>query len=745
LIREVTRCLLIGFHDLGKFGSADVSAKKLTVSLKGMTWDQFKYNFVEEIGDLQESTQALLQDAVKTGKDVRLKKEADELDIFFSKVQEKIVSGVPMGAGGAEEGAEVVKAEEAGFQKSNVPTKATTTTYDDKTGRPEGEVRLKDGKSDGLRIPLVIQESVASHFDHTGKELDRTLAGSFKIKNPSTKDRLWDIEVFLKNIDDTSMDGAKIAVQELDEGQEQETKYDITKKDLPQHLEIKEFISAVNDPDTESYALKLGEDQPIYFKIAAKNISDVQLTNLQLNKGINPGFSKLEVIGSSAGDAKQDEDNLAWTIQTLDAGVEATLEFRLTAHIETMSEKVQSGGIKGTYTASSSLSGINIDRCGAYSNNRFFIEFGELDQEPDKFNCQLIFQNSSEFFERLVNADVYDPTDDTKKYVAIDPDVVPELPAGAEWSSNIWQYTTPEPQTEPQFRKKCDFFVMADNQISTMGSIVIDEVEMAVASIDEKLTYDVKQLPSYRDTTFHVTHKLMNTGAAVLNEAAIREIIPAHFLPPDPKDLKLTLSRDGEDNVITIPGEAVTIEPDNQDPETSHTVTLALKDLIANDETKGFKPDDMFTLYYPITAVRPDATVVYNPDVLYQANTLPAGKPLEIHVIGDAAITIPVLHVRRKYQKGKEIHHGATDGSYQIVLFIKNTGQFNLENIKVEDIVPDNFEYADMTIEPSIKHVEGEDVLTWNVDVLEPGQEWNVQFNINGSGEYKPKEAQFAM
>lgn len=735
----------MGFHDLGKYGSADVSPKKLTVSLKGMDWDKFKYKFVEEIGDLQDSTAALLQDAIKTGKDVKLKKESDELDVFFSKVQERIVSGVPTGSEEAEKEKEAEEIEERGFDKTKVATRATTT-YDSKTGRKEGEVSLKDGKTDALLVPIVVQESVQSHFDHTGKEVeDRVLSGNFKVKNPSTKDRLWDLEVTLKNIGDTSIDDAKVALQELDEGQEQETKYTITKKDLPQHLEIKEFISTLNDPAIESYALKLGEDQPIYFKIIAKNISDAQLTNIQINKDINQGFSNLEIVGTSSGEAKKNEDILAWTVQTLEAGAEATLEFRLTAHVDDMSVKVQSGIIKVNYTGSSSLSGVGIEKFSAYSNNRFFIEFAELEQEPDKFNCQLVFQNSSEFYEKLIDADVYDPEDDSKKYVDIDPTEIPELPAGAEWASIVWQYTTPEPQTEPQFRKKCDFFVMADNQISTMGLITIDQVEMAVASIDGKLAYDVTQLPSFRDTTFHVTHKLFNTGAAVLNEASFREIIPAHFAPPDPKEMKLTLSREGAEDKVDIPRDAMTIEPDDQDETSSHTVTLALKDLIADKDIEGFKPDDMFTLWYPIMAVRPDATVVFNPDVLYQANTLPAGKPLEIRITGEAAITIPVMHVRRKYQKGKEIHHGATDGSYEIILFLKNTGQFNLENITVEDMVPENFEYSDMSIEPSIKHVEGEDVLTWKVDALAPDQEWNVTFKINGSGEYKPKDAQFAM
>ena len=731
----------MGFHDLGNLGSADVTSKKLTVSLKGMTWEQFSKRFTVQIGDLQKGTISILQAAIKNGNDQKLKKEADELDNFFSKIEDMIASGVPMDQEDVEEQPEIEKMKGEGLEKNELPTGRVTATYDRKTGLKEGDVTLKDGSKEGLLVPLVIQETVGSHYDHTGKEIeDRTLAGVFRIKNPSDKDRLWDIDVTLKNIKDTSIDGEKISMQELEPGADQEAEYEITKKDLPQHLEVKEFISAINDPDTESYALKVGEDQQIYFKITVKNVSEVQLTNIELTKAINAGFSNVQVSGNNA---SQQDDNLVWKVESLEAGAEVALEFRLTARVDDMSVKVQSGDIKVNYSAASSLSGIDIEKFDAYSNNRFYISLEELEEEPDKFNCQLVFQNTSDFFERLVNADVYDPNDDKKKFVDVAPEEIPELPSGAQWASVVWQYTTPEPQTEPHFRKKCEFFVIADHQISTKGSIAIDQVEMAVASIEGVLKYDVTQLASFRDTTFHVTHKVTNTGAALLNELSFQEIIPTHFAAPDRKEMKLTVTRDGVEDEVDVPKDAITIDPDDQEDKPAHTVKLALKDLIENDAVNGFKPNDTFTLTYPITAVKPDATVVYSCDVLYQANTLPAGKPLEVHIVGEQ--TIPVMHVRRKYDKGKEIKNLAGEGAYEITLFLTNTGQFNLENITVMDKVPDNFQYTNMTIEPAITDLEGEDILTWKVELLEPGQNWEVKFNINGQGEFKPKEAQFAL
>ena len=212
----------------------------------------------------------------------------------------------------------------------------------------EGKVTLQDGKTDGLLVPLVIQEGITSHFDHTGKEVeDRTLTGMFKIKNPSNRDRIWDIDVNLKDIGNTTIDGEKISLRELDPAAEQEAPYEINAKDLPTHLEVKEFVSALNDPDTESYLLVIGEDNQIYFKIALKNLADVALTDIEVSKVVNPSFSKVAVVGATNGKATQEEEGtLKWTVPQLDAGVEAALEFRLNARVEDVNTKVQSGDIK---------------------------------------------------------------------------------------------------------------------------------------------------------------------------------------------------------------------------------------------------------------------------------------------------------------------------------------------------------------------------------------------------------------
>ena len=72
-----------------------MTQNKLTVSLKGMRWEQFSKRFAIQIGDLQKSTINILKDAVN-GKEKKLTREVTELDNFFSRVEDYIATGAPL-------------------------------------------------------------------------------------------------------------------------------------------------------------------------------------------------------------------------------------------------------------------------------------------------------------------------------------------------------------------------------------------------------------------------------------------------------------------------------------------------------------------------------------------------------------------------------------------------------------------------------------------------------------------------
>jgi hypothetical protein len=472
----------------------------------------------------------------------------------------------------------------------------------------------------------------------------------------------------------------------------------------------------------------LDKDNEILYNIAVTNVTDETLHNVEVIKVIPDLFERAKVERSTAGDTEEGDfdegKGIKWVIEELKPRAEEKLELKLEVKVEDKDTKVRSGKIFVKYAAPVTLSGLTIDKFDAYTNNSFYIGYSETDETPDKYECQFVFENKSEYLVRLVNADVYDINDESKKYVDVDPGEVSPLPDGAKWKSNIWEYDT-EAGKEPVFKTKVQFFVIADHQVSTEGTMEINDIELAVASITGDLAYDVEELASFRQSKFNVTMTVENSGGAVLNEVALTENIQEGFIVPEAADVLVTYNGDE----IEVSGDAIIINSDG--------VTVKLTDL-KDGNLEGFKPGDIITVTYPITADSPAKTVIYKSDALYTANTYPAGKELEYV---PEVIEIPVIHVRKRLIRGKEIIGLAAQGEYEIVLYVVNTGDFVLKNYEVEDKVPENFEYSGLSLEPvEVNKEEGTDILKWKIEKIEAGDRFEIRYKLSGTG--KPSDAQ---
>ncbi|GAB4320459.1 MAG: hypothetical protein Kow0069_24410 [Promethearchaeota archaeon] len=741
-----------------------------------VTSDEFFERFQHLVADLPAHEMQLLKGAID-GKRQKIKKEQASFNAFFEKVQAEAAGTYGESPDEAGEHGEIEALKEAhmdagagGRASVDLVDRDRATpgieTYDADTGKVEGQIVLGPQGDTGKLVPLRLHETISTHQTHEGEEIpeDVSLSGTFQIENVSETDRLWDIDVTLADIEKTGLESTAISLQELDPGEVHEQTYTI-QDEGQRHVAVREFISTLDDPETPSFALSVSEESRIFFRIELEKLTDAELRDVRVVKTLQQEFANVEVVSTSAGKARFDEAErqLVWEIPEIvgvDEGeaegadleggdeeggdVEAapavkhktvTLEFRAGVSITDINARVGSGPINVMYTAASSISGVKVEKFDAFTNNRFFIEEEEKDDEPDNFRCQLIFQNTSEFIVRLVNADVWDPADDTKKFVDIDPADVPPIPAGASWHSNIWEYYAES--GEPVFKQKCLFFVVSDHDVTTTGTLAVDDVELAVASIEGVLAYDVKALPSFRETEFHVTHEVTNTGGAELNEVVVQETIQEKFRPPAADQVQVLIN----DEEIELGADAISIEPADQESSPAHVVRVQLLNL-KETGIESFKPGDVLKVTYPIVADKPERGVVFTSDVLYQANTDPAGAPLEVV---PEAVEIPVEHIRKKLRKGKEIRALAETGKYQITLFFLNTGEYAVPKVTVRDKVPDNFEYSEMSVEPQITDLEGEDVLEWTFEDVQPNEKQEITYVIAGSGEYRASDAQFTM
>ena len=711
--------------DLGSFGSVEIG-RRLKANLNigsGALFDKFS----DLTADLSTESVGIIRDAVDNGTEPRLRGSASsEVNDYFEKINS--LQG-KLGFG-ADEMDEYSKSQNYKRQQMDSGDMAYESdeiaTIDRDSGKKEGVIKLAQGKDEGKLVPVKIMEKSEIYLEHDGSEGEQEskTSGEFSIENVSSKDRLWDIDLTLKNIDATDFEDETLSIYELAPGEKEEKTYEVKEK-AAQHIDIAEFISTLNDPDTESYSLVLDQDNEIYYSIVVTNVTDETLKNVEVTKVIPDLFERAKVLKGDAEEGDFDEGKgIKWVIEELKPKAEEKLELKLEVKVEDKDTKVRSGKIYVKYSAPISLSGLAIDKFDAYTNNAFYTGFSETDETPDKYECQFVFENKSEYLVRLVNADVYDINDESTKYVDVDPGEVSPLPEGAKWKSNIWEFQA-EAGLEPVFKTKVQFFVIADHQIATEGIMEINDIELAVASIAGELAYDVEELASFRQSKFNVTMTVENTGGADLNEVVLTENIQEGFIVPETADVLVSYNGDE----IEVGGESIIINSDG--------VTVKLDEL--KDKPLGaFKPGDKISVTYPITADSPAKTIIYTSDALYTANTYPAGKDLEYV---PEVIEIPVLHVRKRLIRGKEITGLAEEGAYEITLYVVNTGEFTLKNYEVADKVPENFEYSGLSLEPvEVTKEEGTDILKWKIDQIEAGDRFEIKYHLSGTG--KPSDAQ---
>lgn len=124
-------------------------------------------------------------------------------------------------------------------------------TYDEDTGAREGTIVLKDGNEEGLLTVVKISENVDVQQDHYANIESVNFAGKLSVENPSTVDRLWDIDLSLKNKEFTDLEAEQIKIRELGTTEETNTYSQefLLSQDAKNLLIVKEYINTLENAD----------------------------------------------------------------------------------------------------------------------------------------------------------------------------------------------------------------------------------------------------------------------------------------------------------------------------------------------------------------------------------------------------------------------------------------------------------------------------------------------------------------
>jgi len=638
-----------------------------------------------------------------------------------------------------------------------------------------GEIIYSD-KDEGLAALISLLESVNVEQDHFGAVEDIKFEGKLEVKNPSTENRIWDIDIEFGNVDATDLDSSELEIKELgttDDNNSYSEEFALEEK-AKNLLLIKEYISTLSDAEDilgesaieddlmalreeeeeevgrislESFGIAVNQLNTVTFAIAVYNLYEKPIKNLEVVKEIPSEFDNIDITDRSHGAVDRDGNEIIWTVEELEPESLALLTITADLTIEEK-EPVKTGVVKIKYNAESSFTGgLSIDQFEAYTNNKHFVDLIEREKEPNMWDCELIFENPSEFDIELYGVDVHEKENPDMSFITIDEDNPPILPPGAQWKSPMWEY---ESEEYPSFQREINFRVAHEFLADVSGEISLAEEQLVLASIVGELDYELPEeiveefgeytVPSYHDVDITAVHTLTNDGSAPLNQIKFTQRgfsdYPG-FNPPDPDD-----PDDFEQIELTVDGKAIELDRENIYVD-NDSVEVSLEDL--RETTGMIEPESDVVLKYPIHAIQPKEELDFESQVIFNANTYPVGEELEYIPEEEETPVISVVHIRRKYRLGKEIVPIGGEGEYQIILFLENLGkkkENTLKNFTIIDKVPDSFEYSNFSMEPEITDEFGEDTLKWEIESLDPEDKVEITYEITGEGEYEAKKAQ---
>ena len=665
-------------------------------------------------------------------------------------------------------------------------------TYDANTGELEGSILLKDGNREGLTGLVKIIENVDVELDHDSNINSINFKGKLSVENQSKKDRLWDIDLSLKNIDSTSLKSNDIKIRELGTDKNTNTYSEdfVIKEEIKNLLLVQEYVNTLPDADS------------------VLNIRDIETNLMKAKDKTSKAGAKVKERVASVEEEEEEyeEEDEEEEEESLEDGGVSSDEFSLQSFgISIDKENTVTFAIAMRSLFEKPIKNVKVVKNipGDFSNPVIIdTTVGRAEVEgkkvvwtveklmPEqtvllKFTCSILvtditkrktgtldvtYEAASSFAEGL-DIDKYDAYTRNKFYVdTVERDEEPgvwdcklvfENPS--EFVIQLFNADVYSPENEsvkfvdidpkdvpllpagaqwhsrkwkfeseeyPAFRKKLEFRVMPDFQTKVYGTATIEDVILEIASITGDMEYDIEQVPTYKEKEVIATLKMINNGSAPLNEViVVQQYFTNEFQPPKADEVKIIW--DGSETEL----ESGAVNFDGS------VFKISLKDL-RHSSNGLFIPESSLEIQYPIHCVNPAQESKFESEIVYFTNTFPVSQELEFR---PEVPVIEALHLRRRFRIGKEVLPIGALGNYEIILTVENIGTAPLTKIELLDKVPDSFEYSNFSRKPQITDEVGQDTLKWTIDKLMAEEKIEITYKISGTGAYSPSDAQLGL
>lgn len=592
---------------------------------------------------------------------------------------------------------------------------------------PTKEAAVSERTYKDSLFKIHIKEEANLSLARDGTVEKSVLSGKLYLENKAEKDRIWDINIKLKDITNTNLteDDASLHLPELASGGEWEKTYKIKQEQLKkQPLEIIEKINTYAESEEENNTLLFEKEHDVRISLILKNTSKNNLLNINVKKEFPEAFKNLEQVSVDAGEVKISEGAMEWAVEELkpDTSICLKLKTKVTPDSTT---PISTGKIVAEYSLSQgTFSGVGVQNADGYSKNLFTIDKDEREEEPDMWDCKFAFNNKSEFPYLLDTVSIFSEDKELQKFA---PRAI--IPPNTDWASEPWNL---ESKDAPAFKKQVQFTILPEINEELKAQLTIKPIELFVLSFKGEKSYGVSQIPSYKSTPVKVTNEAWSEGPVDLATVVLEDVIPADFRPPAAEAIKLYINdAEIESNKYKVsfspsPNYKAEAYPDQ------HTLKLELGNV-----QKLVEPgkEMKVCLEYDMQSIQAKPEVVYKGDCLFKAY-VQHGPEVGLTL---APPPISVTHLRRRESASKTVFPGKSADEYEILITWKNRGNAAVASKVIADQIPPNFTLLKMKPEGE-KSVVGENTkITWTFENVEPDQEVEIAYEIKGTGEYSAR------
>ncbi len=606
------------------------------------------------------------------------------------------------------------------------PTEEETTEY------LTTPTAVESASEDALLIK--VEELYAGDLEQTGDVIDLEKHGKLTVKNLGETDRIFDVDLKLENVDHIQELTPEMEIPELGPQEAWEKEYTVEEADASElPFKFQEIINTNPDGSEPSTVLTYGHEMNIQIKLQFDFTNP--LDTLTLEKELPYEMKNVSIVECTFGTPHLESNKLTWELSDISEDTTAVCVIGGKVEVNSIDPRT-TGQSKISFSGKGErVTKLKVLGADGYVRCRIYVESDERDEEPDMWDNKLIIENRSEFPIELRKINVSDADNVYLDITFSENEVI--IPANGKWESEPW---SKQSEDIPMFKKSVNYTIKPEIISESLGKLNVKEKLLPVAYGTGEKSYSQTVFPSFRETPLSVVTSVCNSGSVTFSFLVIEDELPAYMTHKDLDSITVLIKKhkdsleEDTETVLSKDMYQLSLEPEDFD-------VTSTKKLICKINTP-IEPQSCVVLQYDALMVKPPAGLELSGQPLAHATLTEPAPQLDIPI--DAKLeTIQVVHLRRRLTWFKDIIPKAAPGTYEIILYLKNRSNMEIQNISLRDIIPTNFTLAeDDYTYPSrlIETTDEGEVREWTINGIEPDKEIEIRYVVEGKGQYHGKD-----